>query len=194
MRIRSAFVLLLGLGCLSCHEGCLGGLHGPKDDIWIRTAEVRGDSLIIRFDVDLPFDWYWTLELDTDMASDSTGKKTGVGSFGAEFTVDGRERSGDSVAVRPWTGPADASGRPAAVGWGKLDPGSTVSLTIRLGTLSDDGNMAYQVTIVGVRSGADQRWVDGVIRAPSSPEIRSSLSGARSSAGRSKMDSSRHAR
>jgi hypothetical protein len=140
----AALVLALGTGCELVNQPTYDGLV-------VRTAEVVGDTVRIAFSVDVPQSrWSWYVDLDTDQALDAGGKKTGYGAFGIEYVIDSRDELGDSVAVRPTSGPADTSagarGWPLPVGYAKREPSKWISLRFPASMLADDGVLAFRVT------------------------------------------------
>jgi len=144
--VLAAAALLLALG-----TGCELVNQPTYDGILVHTAEVVGDTVRVAFSVDVPqTEWNWSVDLDTDQALDASGKKTGYGDFGVEYVIDGRDQLGDSVAVRPTSGPVDTSrgarGWPIPVGYAKREPSKWISLRFPASMLADDGILAFQVT------------------------------------------------
>jgi hypothetical protein len=82
--------------------------------------------------------------------STRAGKKTGYGSFGLEFEIDSRDQLGDSVAIRPSSGPADTSrgarGWPVPVGFAKLEPSKWIALRFPASLLADDGILTFRIS------------------------------------------------
>src|ERR1041385_1107461 len=139
-----ALALALGTGCDLANQP-------TYDGIVVHDAEVFGDTVRIAFSVDEPqTHWSWYVDLDTDQALDASGKKTGYGSFGLEFEIDSRDQLGDSVAIRPSSGPADTSrgarGWPVPVGVAKLEPSKWIALRFPASLLADDGILTFRIS------------------------------------------------
>ena len=136
---------------LTLITGCELANQPTFDGVLVHTAEVAGDTVRIGFSVDEPQgDHYkWYVDLDTDQALDASGKKTGYGEFGLEFEIDSRDQLGDSVAIRPTSGPIDTSGGargwPIPVGYAKREPSKWITLRFPASLLGDDGILAFNV-------------------------------------------------
>ena len=143
--------LLLLAGAVTLPLGC--AQEGPGDPIILHAADYSADAVRFQFDIGrVSGPWTWYIKLDTDQVRDANGHKTGYGEFGEEFRIKATDQVGDSVAVRPTSGPVDpapgAGGWPLPAGYARLDPSAAVSLTIPKAILADDGLLSYEIWLV----------------------------------------------
>ena len=170
---------------LALTTGCDLANQPTYDGIVVRTAEVAGDTVRIAFSVDVPqTHWKWDVDLDTDQALDGSGKKTGYGEFGLEFSIDSRDQLGDSVAVRPTSGPVDPSpgarGWPIPIGYARLEPSKWIALRFPASMLADDGILAFHLTAWETGDfGFVEDKVDSTHVRPAAPHVMMTASRAR---------------